>query len=86
MFKNTFYGCSTTFSIDPEELKAKGYSSANFTIAGTDFPAVQDILSDVVDKGIGQSDRDMRLIVEIDTCKGPQENRPGQRARNSTDG
>tara|TARA_Y100000816_G_C25983081_1_gene513345 strand:- start:8 stop:706 length:699 start_codon:yes stop_codon:yes gene_type:complete len=26
VFKNTFYGCSTTFSIDPEELKAKGYN------------------------------------------------------------
>ena len=44
---------------EPAGMKAKGYSSANFTIAGTDFPAVQDILSYVVDKGIGQSDRDM---------------------------
>ena len=26
IFKNRFYGCSTTFSIDPEELKAKGYN------------------------------------------------------------
>ena len=26
IFKNRFYGCSTTFSIDPKELKAKGYN------------------------------------------------------------
>ena len=26
IFKNKFYGCSTTFSIDPNELKAKGYN------------------------------------------------------------
>jgi len=26
IFKNRFYGCSTTFSIDPEELMAKGYN------------------------------------------------------------
>ncbi len=26
IFKNKFYGCSTTFSIDPSELKAKGYN------------------------------------------------------------
>ena len=26
IFKNRFYGCSTTFSIDPNELKAKGYN------------------------------------------------------------
>ncbi|MDB9796124.1 hypothetical protein OAB44_01855 [Pelagibacteraceae bacterium] len=26
VFKNRFYGCSTTFSIDPKELKAKGYN------------------------------------------------------------
>ena len=26
IFKNRFYGCSTTFSIDPMELKAKGYN------------------------------------------------------------
>tara|TARA_B100000963_G_scaffold222978_1_gene194366 strand:+ start:505 stop:1203 length:699 start_codon:yes stop_codon:yes gene_type:complete len=26
IFKNRFYGCSTTFSIDPEELLAKGYN------------------------------------------------------------
>ena len=26
IFKNRFYGCSTTFSIDPEELAAKGYN------------------------------------------------------------
>ena len=26
IFKNRFYGCSTTFSIDPRELKAKGYN------------------------------------------------------------
>ena len=26
IFKNRFYGCATTFSISPEELKAKGYN------------------------------------------------------------
>ena len=26
IFKNRFYGCATTFSIDPEELSAKGYN------------------------------------------------------------
>ena len=26
IFKNRFYGCSTTFSINPEELAAKGYN------------------------------------------------------------
>ncbi len=26
IFKNRFYGCSTTFSIDPNELSAKGYN------------------------------------------------------------
>jgi hypothetical protein len=26
VFKNRFYGCSTTFSIDPKELSAKGYN------------------------------------------------------------
>mgnify|MGYP006153362805 CR=1 FL=1 len=26
IFKNRFYGCATTFSIDPKELKAKGYN------------------------------------------------------------
>ena len=26
IFKNKFYGCSTTFSIDPNELSAKGYN------------------------------------------------------------
>ncbi len=26
IFKNKFYGCSTTFSIDPKELAAKGYN------------------------------------------------------------
>ena len=27
IFKNRFYGCSTTFSIDPKELMAKGYNN-----------------------------------------------------------
>ena len=26
IFKNRFYGCSTTFSINPTELAAKGYN------------------------------------------------------------
>ena len=37
IFKNRFYGCSTTFSIDPDELNAKGYnkrSSEHLNIYG----------------------------------------------------
>ena len=37
IFKNRFYGCSTTFSIDPKELSAKGYnkrSSEHLNIYG----------------------------------------------------
>tara|TARA_B100001057_G_scaffold42495_1_gene38021 strand:- start:2875 stop:3573 length:699 start_codon:yes stop_codon:yes gene_type:complete len=37
IFKNRFYGCSTTFSIDPKELSAKGYnkrSSEHLTLYG----------------------------------------------------
>ncbi|RPG95961.1 MAG: hypothetical protein CBE46_000040 [Candidatus Pelagibacter sp. TMED286] len=37
IFKNRFYGCSTTFSIDPNELAAKGYnkrSSAHLNLYG----------------------------------------------------
>ncbi len=37
IFKNRFYGCSTTFSIDPKELAAKGYnkrSSAHLGLFG----------------------------------------------------
>jgi len=37
IFKNRFYGCSTTFSIDPKELSAKGYnerSSAHLNLYG----------------------------------------------------
>ena len=26
IFKNRFYGCSTTFSLDPKELSAEGYN------------------------------------------------------------
>ena len=41
IFKNKFYGCSTTFSIDPKELRAKGYnkrSSSHLKIfKGKDF-------------------------------------------------
>ena len=39
VFKNRFYGCSTTFSIDPEELAAKGYnkrSSEHLNLYGND--------------------------------------------------
>ena len=39
IFKNRFYGCSTTFSIDPEELSAKGYnkrSSEHLDLYGND--------------------------------------------------
>ena len=38
IFKNKFYGCSTTFSIDPKELAAKGYnkrSSEHLNLYGT---------------------------------------------------
>ena len=37
IFKNRFYGCSTTFSIDPKELSAEGYnkrSSEHLSIYG----------------------------------------------------
>ena len=37
IFKNRFYGCSTTFSIDPKELATKGYnerSSAHLNLYG----------------------------------------------------
>ena len=41
IFKNRYYGCPTTFSIDPKELKAKGYnkrSSKHLKIfSGKDF-------------------------------------------------
>ncbi|MGE4611454.1 MAG: ABC transporter substrate-binding protein [Paracoccaceae bacterium] len=36
----------------------KGYRSANMSGIGTDFPAIQDILKLVVDKGMSQADRD----------------------------
>jgi len=39
IFKNRFYGCSTTFSIDPKELSAKGYnkrSSEHLDLYGSD--------------------------------------------------
>ena len=32
IFKNRFYGCATTFSISPEELKAKGYNKRSSSI------------------------------------------------------
>ncbi len=38
VFKNRYYGCSTTFSIDPKELSAKGYnkrSSEHLNLYGT---------------------------------------------------
>lgn len=37
---------------------AVGYLSANFHATGTDFPAIQDVLTHVVDKGLSQSSRD----------------------------
>ena len=39
IFKNRFYGCSTTFSIDPKELSAKGYnkrSSEHLSLYGNE--------------------------------------------------
>jgi branched-chain amino acid transport system substrate-binding protein len=37
---------------------AVGYLSANFHATGTDFPALQDVLTYVVDKGLSQASRD----------------------------
>ena len=40
IFKNRFYGCSTTFSIDPKELAAKGYnkrSSEHLKLYGNNY-------------------------------------------------
>ncbi len=41
IFKNRFYGCSTTFSIDPKELSAKGYNKRSsehlFLFGNKDF-------------------------------------------------
>jgi branched-chain amino acid transport system substrate-binding protein len=44
--------------VRPAGEGAKGYSSLNFTRVGKDFPAIQDILKYVVDKGKGQSQKD----------------------------
>jgi branched-chain amino acid transport system substrate-binding protein len=37
---------------------AVGYLSANFHATGTDFPAIQDVITHVVDKGLSQASRD----------------------------
>ena len=54
IFKNRFYGCSTTFSIDPEELIANGYnkrSSEHLNLYGNkDFDQV------TYDKYLGHED------------------------------
>jgi branched-chain amino acid transport system substrate-binding protein len=44
--------------VRPAGEGAKGYSSLNFTRVGPNFPAIQDILKYVVDKGKGQSQKD----------------------------
>ena len=43
--------------VRPAGEGAKGYSSLNFSRVGTNFPAIQDILEYVVDKGKGQSQK-----------------------------
>ena len=42
--------------LDPVGEAGKGYLAANFSGIGTDFPAIQDILNHVVNKGLSQSD------------------------------
>ncbi len=44
--------------VRPAGEGAKGYSSLNFSRVGQNFPAIQDILKYVVDKGKGQSQRE----------------------------
>ena len=54
IFKNRFYGCSTTFSIDPEELAAKGYnnrSSEHLNLYGNN-----DFDKDIHTKYLGHED------------------------------
>ena len=42
----------------PASAGAKGYLSLNFNTVGTNFPAIQDILTHVVAKGLSQTPRD----------------------------
>ena len=54
IFKNRFYGCSTTFSIDPKELAAKGYnnrSSEHLNLYGNN-----DFDKDIHTKYLGHED------------------------------
>ena len=54
IFKNRFYGCSTTFSIDPKELSAKGYnkrSSEHLNLYGN-----KDFNKEMHEKYLGHED------------------------------
>jgi branched-chain amino acid transport system substrate-binding protein len=42
----------------PTGVEAKGYTTLNFAAVGASFPAIQDILKDVVDKGKSQVQKD----------------------------
>ena len=42
----------------PTGEAAKGYTTLNFSAVGANFPAIQDIVKNVVDKGKGQSQKD----------------------------
>jgi branched-chain amino acid transport system substrate-binding protein len=42
----------------PTGEAAKGYTTLNFSAVGANFPAIQDIVKTVVDKGKGQSQKD----------------------------
>ena len=42
----------------PTGEAAKGYTTLNFSAVGANFPAIQDIIKNVVDKGKGQSQKD----------------------------
>ena len=54
IFKNRFYGCSTTFSIDPKELSSKGYnrrSSEHLKLYGN-----KDFNKEIYEKYLGHED------------------------------
>ncbi len=44
--------------LDPVGADGKGYLAANFSGIGTDYPALQDVIKHVVDKGNSKSDKD----------------------------
>ena len=64
IFKNRFYGCSTTFSIDPKELAAKGYnkrSSEHLSLYGNN-----DFDKDVYEKYLSHENFNNLKGLEVD--------------------